>query len=316
MFKFYKKSNKFLLHNRPPRCLHLRFLYLSAYFFITRISLRSFVEANICVDMKIADNVIRGLKGAADMLLPRECVVCRDRLLLDEKIICLHCLADIPLTHFWKQKCNPMADRFNAVIQQGLEKEWETKEQNGPATAIPGRGHERYAYATALFFYSHEADYRHILYSLKYKGRVDVGRYFGRMLGTRLAVAAAFKDVDCVMPVPLHWTRRWRRGYNQAEVIAKEVALVLGVPLRCDVLMRSRRTKTQTKLDIKGKAENVAGAFEVGHQVAATLKGIRHILLIDDVFTTGATLHACFAALRSALPPSVRISVATLAFVG
>lgn len=257
--------------------------------------------------MKIADNVIRGLKGAADLLLPRVCVVCGDRLLLNENIICLHCLADMPLTHFWRQKCNAMADRFNAVIQQGLEKE---------STAIPGRGHERYAYATALFFYSHEADYRHILYSLKYKGRVDVGRYFGRMLGTRLAVAAAFKDVDCVMPVPLHWTRRWRRGYNQAEVIGREVALVLGVPLRCDVLMRSRRTKTQTKLDIKGKAENVAGAFEARHQVAATLKGIRHILLIDDVFTTGATLHACFAALRSALPPSVRISVATLAFVG
>lgn len=265
--------------------------------------------------MKIADNVIRGLKGAADLLLPRVCVVCGDRLLLNEKIICLHCLADMPLTHFWKQRCNPMADRFNAVIQQGLEKAWEAEEQNGPA-ALPGRGHERYAYATALFFYSHEADYRHILYSLKYKGRVDVGRYFGRMLGTRLAVASVFKDVDCVMPVPLHWARRWRRGYNQAEVIGMEVAEVLGVPLRCDALSRRRRTRTQTKLDIQGKAANVAGAFVVRRPAVRSLKGIRHILLIDDVFTTGATLHACFEALRAAFPPSVRISVATLAFVG
>lgn len=270
--------------------------------------------------MKIADNVIRGLKGAADLLLPRVCVVCGGRLLLDEKIICLHCLADIPLTHFWKQKCNPMADRFNAVIQQGLEKAWEAEELNElyrhKVTALPDRAHERYAYATALFFYSHEADYRHILYNLKYKGRVDVGRHFGHMLGTRLAAASVFKDVDCVMPVPLHWARRWKRGYNQAEVIGREVALILGAPLRCDVLARRRRTQTQTKLDIQGKAANVAGAFVVRRPAVRSLKGIRHILLIDDVFTTGATLHACFAALRSALPPGVRISVATLAFVG
>lgn len=270
--------------------------------------------------MKIADNVIRGVKATADLLMPRVCVVCGGRLLLNERIICLHCQADLPLTHFWKQKCNPMADRFNAVIQHGLEKAWETEDVNGQsghkAMAIPDRAHERYAYATALFFYSPEADYRHILYSLKYKGRVDVGHHFGHMLGTRLAVAAAFKDVDCVMPVPLHWARRWRRGYNQAEVIGREVAEAMGVPLRCDVLARRRRTRTQTKLDIQGKAANVAGAFVVRRPAVRSLKGIRHILLIDDVFTTGSTLRACFAALRAAFPPSVRISVATLAFVG
>ena len=277
-------------------------------------------------DMKITDNVMRGLKAAADFILPRVCVVCGRRLLLDETVMCLHCLADLPLTHFWKQKCNPMADRFNAVIQHGLEKAWEAYaaevgdvEGGGgifPHICLPLNAHERYAYAAALFFYSHEADFRHILYSLKYKGRTDVGRYFGRMLGMKLKGTAAFNDVDCVMPVPLHWARKWKRGYNQAQVIAREVAHALDVPLRCDVLMRSRRTKTQTKLDIKGKAENVAGAVSARPQSIATLKGVRHILLIDDVFTTGATLHACFAALRSHLPPTVRISVATLAFVG
>lgn len=260
--------------------------------------------------MKVTDNVIRGLRAAADFILPRVCVVCGRRLLLNEKVICLHCMADLPLTHFWKQKCNPMADRFNAVIQHGLEKVWDS------CICLPLNAHERYAHAAALFFYSHEADFRHILYSLKYKGRTDVGRHFGRMLGMKIKGTAAFKDVDCVMPVPLHWARKWKRGYNQAQVIAREVAHVLGVPLRCDVLKRSRRTKTQTKLDIKGKTENVSGAFSTRPYAVSTLKGVKHILLIDDVFTTGATLHACFVALRAHLPPTVRISVATLAFVG
>jgi ComF family protein len=269
--------------------------------------------------MKTVDVMMRALRAAADFILPRACVVCGRRLLLDEKVICLHCLADLPLTHFWKQKCNPMADRFNAVIQHGLEKAWDehaVEEDGGARICLPLNAHERYAYAAALFFYSHEADFRHILYSLKYKGRTDVGRNFGRMLGMKLSGSAAFKDVDCVMPVPLHWARKWKRGYNQAQVIAREVSHVLGVPLRCDVLMRSRRTKTQTKLDIKGKAENVAGAFSASPHSVATLKSTRHILLIDDVFTTGSTLMACFTALRAVFPPSVRISVATLAFVG
>ena len=247
----------------------------------------------------VKEYAIQGLKAAADMILPRTCLVCGERLLRHEQIICLHCLADLPLTHFWEHGYNPMADRFNEVIQRGL---------------VDGGQYERYAYAAALFFYSHEAQYRHILYNIKYEGRTDAGKKFGRMLGAKLASSDAFKDVDCVIPVPLHWIRRWKRGYNQAEVIAREVALALEVPLRCDILQRRRRTKTQTKLNVTGKSANVAGAFCVRQENCGS--GIRHILLIDDLFTTGSTLHACFTALRSTFPPSVRISVATLGFVG
>ena len=256
--------------------------------------------------MKIYERLKRGLKAAADLMLPRVCVVCGERLLMNENFICLHCIADMPMTHFWQQRSNPMADKFNAIIQCGLEKEWE----------LPRNPHEKYAFAAALFFYSHEADYRNILYNIKYKGRTDVGRYFGQMLGAKLAGSAEFKNVDCVIPVPLHWARRWKRGYNQAEIIAREVADALGAPLTCDILYRRRKTRTQTKLDIKGKAENVAGAFGIKDQHDHAQKNIRHILLIDDVFTTGATVGECFRALRTVFPPDVRISVATLGFVG
>jgi ComF family protein len=219
-----------------------------------------------------------------------------------------------------------MADKFNVVIQIGLEAAWE-KESDAMMndgglvnTQLRSTNHERYAYATALFFFSHDAPYRHIPYNIKYEGRTDIGRYFGQMLGRRLGSSELFKDVDCVIPVPLHWIRRWRRGYNQAEIIAREVADVLGAPLDCNILVRRRRTRTQTKLDIKGKTANVAGAFAARTpQTSGTTSNkpkIQHILLIDDVFTTGATLYACFTALRAVFPPSVRISVATLAFVG
>ena len=265
----------------------------------------------------------RSLQAMADLILPRVCVVCGDRLLLREKHLCLHCLADLPLTRFWEMKDNHMADKFNALIQAGLEMTLET--EYDADIPVVGRGpsircHEPYAHAAALFFFSSEAPYRHILYNIKYEGRTDIGKHFGKMLGVRLAGSDVFKDVDCVMPVPLHWIRRWRRGYNQAEVIAREVASAMGAPLDCRTLVRRRRTRTQTRLDIQAKAANVAGAFEVRkgsksrnrHQPTE----IRHILLIDDVFTTGSTLMACFTALREVFPPGVRISVATLAFVG
>lgn len=245
--------------------------------------------------------IVRGLRAACDILLPRLCVVCGKRLLLDEEHICLECLADMPQTFFWTMSHNLMADRLNEIIE-------------GSSKAEDG-SRERYAYAAALFFYQSEADYRLIPYQIKYHGNVDAGRHFGRMLGRRLASSAQYADVDLVVPVPLHWTRRWKRGYNQAEAIASGVAEAMGVPLRTDVLMRVQRTMTQTKVSVAEKTENVSGAFAVCEDKAAPESYV-HILLIDDIFTTGSTLYACFVALRVVFPPSVRISVATLGFVG
>ena len=246
--------------------------------------------------------ILNGLRSAADLLLPRLCIVCGCRLLRHESHICLSCLMDMPLTHFQDMSHNPMADRFNEMIEKGLED-----------------GGERYAYATALFFYHNEAGYRHIPYQIKYHGNTEAGAFFGKMLGQKMAAGALWSDIDMIIPVPLHWAREWKRGYNQAEVIASALASENGVPLRTDILERRRRTRTQTRLDIEGKARNVAGAFSVSDDAAIIFRGggnVRHILLVDDVFTTGSTLTACFTALRTVFPPCVRISVATLGFVG
>ncbi len=270
------------------------------------------------------------LMTAGDLVLPRVCLVCGDRLNLEESHICLGCLADMPLTRYWERGHNPMADRFNERIQKRIEEE---------AAREGGAGHERYAFAAALFFYHSEAGYRHIPYQVKYMGNVAAGRYFGRMLGRRLAgvgredTEGPWADVDMVIPVPLHWTRRWKRGYNQAEVVAGAVAEAMGVCMRNDVLIRRRRTKTQVKLNVEDKARNVSGAFAVSEEARAEiaglgprrrggienescdLKSVRHILLVDDVFTTGSTLAACHEALREIFPPSVRISAVTLGYL-
>lgn len=277
------------------------FLFLIKIFLF--LSLKTDISGFIC-------RMKRYLKAVADIFLPRQCVVCGRMLLLSERQICLHCLEDLPRTFFWNQSHNAMADRFNGRIQEYL---------CGEDRSATGSSVEPYAYAAALFFFHSEAGYRRIPYQIKYHSNLDAGRYFGRMLGSYLASSPLYHDLDMVLPVPLHWTRKWKRGYNQAEVIAAAAARAMGKPVRPDILFRRRRTKTQTKVGVEDKCRNVEGAFGItddARSSLAAMSGLRHLLIVDDVFTTGSTLFACFVALRAVFPPSVRISVATLGFVG
>ena len=239
------------------------------------------------------------LTALADLVMPRECIVCGKSLALRERHLCIGCLADLPRTYFSNMPHNQLADRFNALIQRDLD-----------ATGV----FEEYSYATSLFFYRSHTGYRLITQRLKYHSDYAVGRYFASMLGREMAASPVFEDVDAVIPVPLHWTRLWSRGHNQAEIIAEVLAHFLGAETRTDILYRVRRTRTQTKLSVESKSRNVEGAFGVRRQ--KTPIEYSHILLVDDVFTTGATLHSCRKALRTVIPSQVRISVATLACVG
>lgn len=235
------------------------------------------------------------LHALSDLLMPRCCLVCGRQLGLREKHLCLRCEADLPLTYYWEQGHNPMADKLNAVLER----------QRVPGEIMP------YVPAAALLFYKHDNPYSRIPQALKYGGNLSVGKAFASRLGAFLAASPDWASVDCVIPVPLHWLRRWRRGYNQAEVLARVLAASLGARVAPRALRRVRRTRTQTRLDASERLQNVRSVFRVGHLPA----GIHHVLIVDDTFTTGATLAACCTALRAALGSSVRISVATLSVV-
>ena len=234
------------------------------------------------------------IRELTDLLLPRECIVCGRQLMAREEHLCIWCAADLPLTYTWEQPHNLMANRFNETLER---------------IRAPDENME-YAYAASLLYYHDENPYKLVPQALKYGGNISSGRWFSSLLGTELAKAPHFRDVDTVIPVPLHWRRKFTRGYNQAQVIAEELAKALGANLRTDVLKRGRRTRTQTALGAEDRLRNISGAFLVRHKIPA-----RHILVVDDTFTTGATLSECWITLRRALGPSVRISVATLAMV-
>lgn len=272
-----------------------------------------------------------GAEALMDILVPRTCAICGRTLNTGERYLCIYCEADMPLTYYWARKKNPMADKVNAIIQRHLEamfKEGETSygnEQIEGAHSLPRP--PKYSFAAALFFYHGENRYKRIPQRLKYLGDIDIGRFYAEMLGEFLRHSEVFRDIDLVVPVPLHWARRRKRGYNQAEIIAKSIAGVLGVPVRTDILVRKKSTQTQTKLDIEAKNKNVCDAFairEKSHIIKEwgydshgwpIPKKTRHILLVDDVFTTGSTLAACINVLQPYLGATVRISCATLGFV-
>jgi len=264
------------------------------------------------------------LHAALDFLLPRQCIVCGRYLGLQEKHLCLHCQADLPFTRNWLMKHNPMADQFNALLEQmrpspPYEEEISPRGPLGLGRDDKGEAglgrddktHEPYANAAALLFYRGDSPYSRIPQALKYGGNIAAGRYFAGMLGAAMAQQPHWQDVDTVIPVPLHWRRKHARGYNQAEIIAEELAKALGATLYPNALKRVRRTKSQTSLKAEDRLKNVSGVFAVNRLPDSP----RHVLLVDDTFTTGATLATCYEAVRSVIGPSTHISVATLSAV-
>lgn len=233
-----------------------------------------------------------------NLFLPRSCAVCGRELLIHEQYFCLECYAGLPLTYFWNVKENPAEVVF-----------W-------------GRTQVERVYS--LYFYVN--DYRKPVHSLKYKANIGIGIYLGQMLGKK--IAANSTPIHFIVPVPLHFRKKWKRGYNQSEIIAggilKEIAandsIVQMIP---NLLKRSHFTRTQTQKDRVHRWHNVAGAFEINPRGLQKIQGgklqteqnnyIPHILLIDDVLTTGATLEACCNILHKHI--HCKISIATLAYV-
>lgn len=245
---------------------------------------------------EISESILKTLLKPLDYILPKRCMCC-DRILgEDEQQMCIWCKEDIPYTYFWNQARNPMSETINLLVSDS-ECLNETE----------------YIYGVSLFFYRPESPYSNITRQLKYDSNIGAGRYFAGILADKIRMSKFLEDVDLLVPVPLHWLRLYRRGFNQAQVIARQISKILHIPLDDAIITRSRYTRTQTKLDVNQKALNVRNAFKIKK---TRDPAPRHILIIDDVFTTGSTLMEVFKTLRTVFPPEVtRISIATLGYV-
>jgi ComF family protein len=217
-----------------------------------------------------------------ELLFPKLCVVCGDKLIEQEQWICLHCLHHIPRTNFHLDPDNPVAQIFYGRIPIEL--------------------------ATSFFYFSKGSKYQTLLHNLKYKGMKELGDEIGKHFGIDLMQSPGFSSVDVICPVPLHPDKEKKRGYNQSWWIASGMARQMEKELSDDNLKRITATETQTRKGRFERWQNVEGIFGLSHPEAFTGK---HILLVDDVVTTGSTLEACAQAIISAT--NARVSIATLA---
>lgn len=225
--------------------------------------------------MKLLDDFI-------SLFYPNICTGCNNPLVGGEHQICLNCLADLPVTGFEKIIDNPVAKIF-----------W---------------GRAEITYATAFCRFDKGGKLQHILHQLKYKGNKEVGQKLGAIYGFRLIQTSFYKEIDAIIPVPLHPKKERARGFNQSNEIGRGMAEAMGKPLITNNLIRDVHTESQTRKGRFERWENVSGIFEVRNETELAGK---HLLLIDDVVTTGATLEACTQVLLKV--KDVKVSIATLA---
>ncbi|MDR2564089.1 MAG: ComF family protein [Prevotellaceae bacterium] len=224
-------------------------------------------------------------QALVSLVYPDFCEVCGESLVSGERVICISCLYEMPRTRFWTTSENEMERMF-----------W---------------GRIKIEHACALFYFRKGSAFRPLLHKLKYKGIVDIGRRLGEELGNMLSSSELYSDVDCIVPVPLHSRKERNRGYNQSDYIAEGLSARMNdIPVMKNNLIRTTFTETQTRRGRIDRWKNVSTVFAVQNPEA--FRG-KHILLVDDVITTGATLEACAETLLKST--DCKISIAALAFV-
>ena len=222
-------------------------------------------------------------RDVTGLLFGRTCMVCGGELFDGERDICTACSYMMPLTGFAAEADNALARRFWGVVPV-----------------------ER---AAALIYFIHGSDWQRMIHGFKYRDKWRWAYVMGRRLGAALRDGGLFADVDTVVPVPLHTGRLLRRGYNQSDYIARGVAEEMGIGYDRRILYRRRNNPSQTTMSESEKRDNVRDLF--GIRRAGSLAG-RHILIVDDVITSGETVTACIEAFTSA-GAQCRISVASVA---
>ncbi len=217
-----------------------------------------------------------------ELLYPRICHACDKALLGGENVVCTQCLHALPVTNFHLEKDNPVEQIFYG--------------------RIPLKN------ATSLLLFDKKGIVQKLIHNLKYKGHEEIGAFLGRWLGSELQAQPEYSTITAVVPVPLHRTRFRKRGYNQVAKFGVEIAKALEVAYIDDVLVKISASRTQTLKKRFARWGSMDETFALHHP--EILEG-SHILLLDDLVTTGATLEACAQKLLQI--PGLKISIATMA---
>jgi ComF family protein len=217
------------------------------------------------------------------LLFPRLCYACGNHLLRNEKLICTECYVVIPRTNYHTDKNNPVAMLFwgRCLIEK----------------------------AAAFSYYNKGSRIRRLIHNLKYNGIKDLGYELGRLYGLSLHSSGFTDDIDMIIPVPLHPAKQRIRGFNQSELICRGLSETVSLPVDISSLERIVVSATQTKRSRYDRWTNVEGIFRVTDPLKISGK---HILLVDDVITTGSTIESCTTELLKT--EGVRVSVVALAF--
>jgi ComF family protein len=217
------------------------------------------------------------------LFYPHVCAGCGSDIIEDENLLCLHCINNLPHTNFASHANNPVEKIF-----------W---------------GRLPLASAMSEFYFSKGTVIQHLIHEFKYKGNKDVGIYLGALMGGSFMNNNRLAKVDALVPLPLYADKERKRGFNQAAILCNGMSEIMDIPVITGNVIRKRYTETQTKKHRAQRWKNVEGSFEIND--ISELKG-KHVLLVDDVVTTGATLEACGREILNI--NEVRLSVATLAY--
>lgn len=216
------------------------------------------------------------------LFFPHTCSGCGNDLIAQEQLLCLQCNNHLPFTGFEFHADNPIEKIFYGRVS--IRK------------------------AMSLLYFTKDSSMQNLLHEFKYKGKKEIGYYFGRMMGNAMINAERFYDIDALVPLPLFASKEKRRGYNQSAIICNGIAETFKIPVLNNAVIRTTATETQTHKNRIERWQNIEGKFELRDPSSITDK---HILLVDDVVTTGATIEACAAVLLQA--PNTKVSIATLA---
>ncbi len=217
------------------------------------------------------------------LFYPHLCTGCGSDLLKEQNLLCIKCMHNLPHTNFAVFANNQIEKDFWGRI---------------PLTA-----------AYSQFYFSKEFLIQHLIHQLKYKGDTKIGFYLGEMMGKTLLNSNRFSTIDALIPLPLFADKEHKRGYNQATVICNGISAVMNIPVLNNAVIRQQATQTQTRKHRTERWENVKDSFKVAK--ANEISG-KHLLLVDDVVTTGATLEACGHVILQVA--NVKLSMATLAY--